>query len=89
MTPLQVVRAFWPSVGLRIDGADGPAGAWRLIIRDPACRRDVAAWIRAHGREIMEEMLAGGWPDVSRGEGPWKKGKAGIRRVRQEDDAGA
>ena len=54
MTPLQIVRKFWPSVRLSLT-ADG-----RLVIRDPACRRDVAAWIREHEREIMDEMRGGG-----------------------------
>lgn len=56
MTPLQIVRAFWPSVELRIDYDSSPGWEGKLVIRDPACRRDVVAWIRGHEREIMEEM---------------------------------
>lgn len=60
MTPLQIVRAFWPSITLRIDYDSSPGWEGQLVIRDPACRRDVAAWIREHEREIMDEMRAVG-----------------------------
>lgn len=60
MTPLQIVRAFWPSIELRIDSDSSPGWEGKLVIRDPACRRDVAAWIREHEREIMDEMRGGG-----------------------------
>ena len=62
MTPLQIVRAFWPSVELRIDYDSSPGWEGQLVIRDPACRRDVVAWIRGaragdHGRD------AGRWAE--------------------------
>ena len=60
MTPLQIVRTFWPSITLRIDYDSSPGWEGQLVIRDPACRRDVAAWIREHEREIMDEMRGGG-----------------------------
>ena len=60
MTPLQIVRTFWPSIELRIDYDSSPGWEGQLVIRDPACRRDVVAWIREHEREIMDEMRGGG-----------------------------
>lgn len=62
MTPLQIVRAFWPSITLRIDYDSSPGWEGQLVIRDPACRRDVAAWIREHERKIMDEM-GGRWAE--------------------------
>ena len=56
MTPFQIVRAFWPSITLHIDYDSSPGWEGKLVIRDPACRRDVVAWIRGHEREIMDEM---------------------------------
>lgn len=49
MTPLQIVRKFWPSVRLSLT-ADG-----RLVIRDPAGRTDVVKWIAEHEEEILKE----------------------------------
>lgn len=60
MTPLQIVRTFWPSVELRIDYDSSPGWDGQLVIRDPAYRRDVVAWIREHEREIMDEMRTEG-----------------------------
>ena len=60
MTPLQIVRTFWPSITLRIDYDSSPGWEGQLVIRAPACRRDVVAWIREHEREIMDEMRGGG-----------------------------
>lgn len=68
MTPLQIVRAFWPSIELRIDYDSSPEWEEKLVIRDPACRRDVAAWIREHELEIMDEMRGGG-PKAGRNAG--------------------
>ena len=51
MTPLQIVRKFWPSVRLSLT-ADG-----RLVIRDPAGRPDVVKWIAEHEEEILKERL--------------------------------
>lgn len=65
MTPLQIVRAFWPSIELRIDYDSSPGWEGKLVIRDPACRRDVAAWIREHEREIMDEMRTEGSVQVA------------------------
>lgn len=79
MTPLQIVRTFWPSVELRIDYDSSPGWDGQLVIRDPACRRDVAAWIMEHEREIMDEMKAGGRPDKIEGENPWKRTKTKQR----------
>lgn len=79
MTPLQIVRTFWPSVELRIDYDSSPGWDGQLVIRDPACRRDVAAWIMEHEREIMDEMKAGGRPDKFEGENPWKRTKTKQR----------
>lgn len=75
MTPLQIVRAFWPSITLRIDYDSSPGWEGQLVIRDPACRRDVAAWIREHEREIMDEMGGSGRTEKTRGEGTWKRAK--------------
>lgn len=75
MTPLQIVRAFWPSIELRIDYDSSPGWEGQLVIRDPACRRDVVAWIRGHEREIMDEMRGGGRTEKTRGEGTWKRAK--------------
>ena len=80
MTPLQIVRAFWPSVTLRIDYDSSPGWEGQLVIRDPACRRDVAAWIREHEREIMDEMR--GVPRVHRS-GAGSGGVAGCLRARR------
>jgi hypothetical protein len=79
VTPLQIVRAFWPSIELRIDYDSSPGWEGQLVIRDPACRRDVAAWIREHERKIMDEMKAGGKPDKSQGETSWKRTKTKRR----------
>ena len=68
MTPLQIVRTFWPSIELRIDYDSSPGWEGQLVIRDPAFRRDVAAWIREHEREIMDEMRGGG-PKAGRNAG--------------------
>lgn len=77
MTPLQIVRAFWPSIELRIDYDSSPGWEGQLVIRDPACRRDVAAWIREHEREIMDEMRGGG-PKTGRNAGR-RKEKSPLR----------
>lgn len=53
MTPLQIVRSFWPSVSLSMDARTG-----RLIIRDPNGRPDVVAWIAEHEKEILRERQA-------------------------------
>lgn len=79
MTPLQIVRAFWPSIELRIDYDSSPGWEGQLVIRDPACRRDVAAWIREHEREIMDEMQGGGRTEKTRGEDTWKRAKTTRR----------
>lgn len=79
MTPLQIVRAFWPSVELRIDYDSSQGWEGKLVIRDPACRRDVAAWIREHEREIMDEMRGGGRTGKTRGEDTWKRAKTTRR----------
>lgn len=79
MTPLQIVRTFWPSITLRIDYDSSPGWEGKLVIRDPACRRDVVAWIREHEREIMDEMGGGGRTEKTRGEDTWKKAKT-MRR---------
>ena len=68
MTPLQIVRTFWPSIELRIDYDSSPGWVGQLVICDPACRRDVAAWIREHEQEIMDEMRGGG-PKAGRNAG--------------------
>lgn len=52
MTPLQIIRKFWPSVRLSLDAKTG-----RLIIRDPNGRPDVVAWIAAHEAEIIKERM--------------------------------
>ena len=79
MTPLQIVRTFWPSITLRIDYDSSPGWEGQLVIRDPACRRDVAAWIMEHEREIMDEMRGGGRTEKTRGEDTWKKAKTTRR----------
>lgn len=52
MTPLEIIRKFWPSVRLSLDAKTG-----RLIIRDPSGRPDVVAWIVAHEKEIIKERM--------------------------------
>lgn len=52
MTALQIVRRFWPSVRLSLDKRTG-----RLVIRDPNGRQDVVAWIAAHEKEIIKELM--------------------------------
>lgn len=52
MTPLEIIRKFWPSVRLSLDAKTG-----RLIIRDPNGRQDVVAWIAAHEKEIIKERI--------------------------------
>lgn len=52
MTPLEIIRKFWPSVRLSLDRRTG-----RLIIRDPNGRPDVVAWIAAHEKEIIRERM--------------------------------
>lgn len=52
MTPLEIIRKFWPSVRLSLDAKTG-----RLVIRDPNGRQDVVAWIAAHEKEIIKERI--------------------------------
>ena len=53
MTPLEIIRKFWPSVRLSLDRRTG-----RLIIRDPNGKPDVVAWIAEHEKEILRERQA-------------------------------